>query len=187
MYVRVQQPDGTLEPPQLLDVFREPGTGDYVWLPGKRRVEIREAVRALDGGLRYLIAVDAPPPGQVKRQPDSEVMSTNLSSSLGVEVEVTAHAAELILERGGRLYLWQSSVGESWLRDRIGFDLPDASLTFQRIPAGLVVVMIATDVALPETLRISVHRVLPRRLHIEWDGQTWGWRGDGAGDPGGAG
>lgn len=177
VFVRVCQPDGTLEPPQLLDVLQEPGTGDYVWLPGKRRVEIRESVRARDGGLRYLIAVDAPPPGQTKRRPDSGVLSTSLDSSLGVEVEVTAGAAETIVDRGGRLYLWQSSVGDAWARDRLAFNEPDLPTTFLRIPAGLISVMIAGDVELPETLRISVHRLLPRRLHVEWDGEAWGRRG----------
>jgi hypothetical protein len=183
--IRVRQPDGTLEPPQVLDLLQEPGTGDHVWLPGKRRVEVRESVRASDGGLRYLIAVDAPPPGQTKRRPDSGVMSTSLNSSLGVQVEVTAGAAEAIVERGGRLYLWQTNVGDGWLRDRLAFDLPETPATFRRIPAGLISVMVADNVVLPETLTISVRRLLPRRIHVEWDGRPWGARG--GGDWGGGG
>jgi hypothetical protein len=77
MFVRVRRQDGTLEPPELLDAVREPGTGDYVWLPGKRRVEVRESVRSPDGKLRYFVAVDAPPPGQTKRRSDAGVMAAN--------------------------------------------------------------------------------------------------------------
>jgi len=187
VFVRVRQPDGTLEPPELLDVLHEPGTGDHIWLPGKRRVEVRESVRAPDGRLRYLVAVDAPPPGQTSRHPDPGVMSTSVISSLGVEVEVTAGAAELIVERGGRLYLWQTNVGGAWLRDRLAFDKPDTPAAFLRIPAGFISVLIADDVVFPETLKISVHRLGPRRLRVEWDGKPWGWRGDSRGDPGGSG
>jgi hypothetical protein len=179
MFVRVSRPDGTLEPPELLDVAREPGTGDYVWLPGKRRVEIREAVRAPDGELRYLVAVDMPARGQAGRRPDDGVMTAKLSSSLGVDVEVTGGAAERIVNHGGQLYLWQTSVGDAWLRDRIGFSEPDDPTGFRRIPAGLISIMIAEDVDLPETLRITTHHLLPRRIHVEWDGRAWGWRGGG--------
>src|SRR4051794_9217916 len=112
MLLRVRRQDGTLEPPELLDAVREPGTGDYVWLPGKRRVEVRESVRAPDGALRYLVAVDAPPPGQTKSRSVGGMMAANLNSSLGVEVEVSSGAAEIIVRRGGRLYLWQTSVGD---------------------------------------------------------------------------
>jgi hypothetical protein len=91
---------------------------------------------------------------------------------------VSGGAAEKIVSRGGRLYLWQTSVGDAWLRDRFAFNEPDGLTAFRRIPAGLISIMIAEDVELPETLAISVSRLLPRRIHIEWDGRPWGWRGD---------
>jgi len=110
--------------------------------------------------------------------PDEGVMAAKLSSALGVDVEVSGAAAEIIVSRGGRLFLWQSSVGEAWLRDRLAFNEPDRPATFRRIPAGLISIMIAEDVELPETLRISAHQLLPRRIPVEWDGRAWGWRGD---------
>jgi hypothetical protein len=112
-------------------------------------------------------------------------MSTKVQSSLGVSVEVTADAAERIVERGGRLYLWQAPVGSAWLQDRADFRKPDG-IAFCRIPAGLISVMVAEDLVLPETLTISTHRLVPKRVNVQWDEKTWGWRG-GADDPGGGG
>jgi hypothetical protein len=178
LFVRVQREDGTLEPPELLDVFDEPGTGDYVWLAGARRVEVRGAERESDGRLRYLIAVDRPTPDDTRRG-ERGVLSTKFQSSLGVHVEVTAEAAELIVERGGKLFLWQDSVGGAWLRDRVAFNDPGAGTRFHRIPAGLVSLMLAEDIALPRRLGIDVGRLPPRRVHVDWHGLTWGQRGAG--------
>jgi hypothetical protein len=102
-------------------------------------------------------------------------------SSLGVQVEVSADAAEVILEHGGQLYLWQEGVGRAWLRDRTAFADPEIGITFHRIPAGMASLMLADDIALPKTLTIGVRRLLPRRLHVEWNGLTWGQRGDSGG------
>jgi hypothetical protein len=177
----VRREDGTLEPPESLDVFDEPGAGDYVWLAGTRRVEVRGAEREPGGRLRYLIAVDRPTPDADLRRRESGLLSTKFTSSLGVDVEVTAEAADVIVERGAHLYLWQEGVGRSWVRDRMTFEDPGLAITFHRIPAGLVSLMLAEDVALPKTLTIDVRRLLPRRLHVEWDRLTWGQRGDSGG------
>lgn len=85
-------------------------------------------------------------------------------------------AAEYITERGGRLFLWQESVNADWATDQKAFDDPGARITFTPIWVGGVEVMLADDLDRPETLRIHIDRFL-HRLHIEWDGQRWGWRG----------
>jgi hypothetical protein len=114
---------------------------------------------------------------QTKSRSERGVMAASLSSSLGVDVAVSGGAAETIVSRGGRLYLWQTSVGDAWLRDRLAFNEPDGPTTFRRIPAGLISIMIAEDVELPETLQISAHPLLPRRIDVEWNGRAWGRRG----------
>jgi hypothetical protein len=178
VYVRVQRRDGTFEPIQALDAVREPGVGDFVWLSDERRVEIRGSERTADGRLSYLIAVDAPPPGHQPRPSDSSVLSTWFDSPLGIAIEITAAAAERIIARGGRLYLWQEEVG-AWLADHASFDEP-AIPAFRRIPAGLVTLLIDARVTLPRRLRVSAVRVVPGRVRVEWDGQTWGARGGGS-------
>jgi hypothetical protein len=182
VFVRVQRPDGTLEPKQELDALSEPGTGDYVWLAGRRRVEVRGAERDSDGRLRYLIAVDRPTDGQTRPR-EASVIAIQATSVLGVAVEVTAEAAETIVNHGGTVFLWQEDVGREWVRDRLSFDRPTTVQGFQRIPAGLVLVLIAEGIELPETLKLSTSRLIPSRLNVEWDRETWGWRG--AGDGGG--
>ncbi len=36
--------------------------------------------------------------------------------------------------------------------------------------------MLADDLELPQSVSIRLDRI-PHRLHIEWDGARWGWRG----------
>lgn len=181
MFVRVVRRDGTFEALQSLEVAREPGIGDFVWLTDERRVEIRGAERAVDGRLSYLIAVDAPPPGHGPRPIDPSVLSVRFDGALGIEIEVTQGAAERIVAHGGRLYIWQEEVG-AWLADHLSFDEPDVP-ALRRIPAGLVTLLIDARIELPKRLRVSALRFPPGRLRVEWDGQVWGARGgaDGAG------
>jgi hypothetical protein len=111
-------------------------------------------------------------------------MAIQTKSVLGVVVEVTAGAAEMIVNHGGTVFLWQEGVGRDWVRDRLSFDKPDTVEAFHRIPAGLVSVLIAEGIELPEMLKLSTRRLSPSRLNVEWDGETWGWRGSGDGGGG---
>jgi hypothetical protein len=151
-------------------------------LAGKRRVEVRRAERDPDGGLRYLIAVERPADGQTRRR-DAAVMAIQ-TSVLGVALEVTAEAAQTIVDHGGTVFLWQEDVGHEWVRDRLSFDKPNTVVAFQRIPAGLVLVLIAEGIELPESLKLGTTRLLPSRLKVDWDGETWGRRGTGDGGGG---
>lgn len=93
-----------------------------------------------------------------------------------VELGVTPEAAAYISERGGRLYLWQESVNAGWATDHKAFADPGRGSTFTAVWVGGVAVMLADDLERPKTLRIRIDRVL-HRLHIDWDGARWGWRG----------
>ena len=158
---------------EFLDRDVEPRTGDYVWLDEERRVEIREAVRTGDGRLRYLVAIEAPPPWESRRAPDP---SATRREVLGVSIEVSADAAQLIVDHGGRLYLWQTGVGAGWVQDHWSFD-PPPDTQFVKFPAGLIAVYLADRLEPPRTLRLGVGHVRRSKLRIEWDRETWGWRG----------
>jgi hypothetical protein len=99
-----------------------------------------------------------------------------------VDVGVTPEAAEYISLRGGRLYLWEDAVGRAWAVDRSAFVDPGRGITFRTVGAGGVALMLAADLEEPKTLQIRVDR-LPHRLHVEWDGARWGWRGGAEGAP----
>lgn len=58
----------------------------------------------------------------------------------------------------------------------MGFDDPSRGVEFTLVWAGGVAVMLADDLEEPQSVRIRLARV-PRRLRIDWDGETWGWRG----------
>jgi hypothetical protein len=97
-----------------------------------------------------------------------------------VDVGMTREAASYIAERGNRLYLWQEPVGHAWLRDLMGFVDPNRGVSFSSINVAGVAILIASDVEPPETLYVSLRR-LRRDLRVEWDGETWGMRGDAGG------
>jgi len=40
--------------------------------------------------------------------------------------------------------------------------------------------MLAEDLEPPRSVLVRLRRI-PRGLQVEWDGKTWGWRGDAAG------
>jgi hypothetical protein len=105
------------------------------------------------------------------------------TESVAVELGVTPEAAKYIGERGGHLYLWQESVGRTWAADHLAFEDPSLGIPFTAVWVGGIGVMLAEDLELPQRIRIRLDRI-PRRLHIEWDGARWGWRG-GADAPGG--
>jgi hypothetical protein len=104
---------------------------------------------------------------------------------VAVEVGVTPEAADYIGAHGGRLYLWQESVNGDWSTDQRAFDDPGRQITFTPVWVGGVAVMLADNLERPKVLRIRLDRFL-HRLHVEWDGERWGWRG-GADAPGGGG
>jgi hypothetical protein len=93
-----------------------------------------------------------------------------------VEVGVTPGAAEYISQKGGGLYLWEDALGRAWAVDRSAFVDPGGGITFRAVWVSGVALMLADDLEEPKTLRIRVDR-LPHRLHVEWDGARWGWRG----------
>lgn len=96
-----------------------------------------------------------------------------------MDVGITHQAASYVAERGSRLYLWQEPVGQAWLRDLIGFVDPNRGVSFSSIRISGVAILIASDVEPPERLYISLRR-LRRDLLVEWDGETWGSRGQAA-------
>jgi hypothetical protein len=96
--------------------------------------------------------------------------------AVGVEVGVTPEAADYISQRGGRIYLWQGTVGAAWAADHMSFDDPGDGITFTPVWVAGVAVMLADDLDRPKSLRVRIDR-FPHRLHVEWDGVRWGWRG----------
>jgi hypothetical protein len=105
---------------------------------------------------------------------------------VGVELVVTPEAAEYIGDRGGRLYLWQEPVGNAWVTDHMAFMDPSRGTSFIPNWVGGVAVMLGEELELPESVRIRLGRI-PRRLHIEWDGERWGRRGSADLEGGGGG
>jgi len=101
-----------------------------------------------------------------------------------VELEITQESADFIGERGGRLYLWQETVGKSWATDHVAFVDPGRGIRFTATWAAGVAVLLADDLELPRRVRIRLDHI-PRRLHVEWDGARWGQRGRAMGDGGG--
>ena len=102
----------------------------------------------------------------------------NQPESVAVELQVSQDAAGYIRERGGRLYLWQEAVGKAWASDHMGFDDPRHGVAFSPVwTDGGVALMLAEDLDAPRSVFVRLRRV-PRGLHVEWDGRTWGWRGD---------
>ncbi len=99
---------------------------------------------------------------------------------------MTPEATGYIGDRGGRLYLWQTAVGKSWAADHMGFIDPGRETPFTPVWVEGVTLMLAEDLELPQSIRIRVDRI-PRRLHVEWDGQRWGWRGGALGADSGGG
>jgi hypothetical protein len=98
-----------------------------------------------------------------------------------VELEVSPDAAGYIGERGGRLYLWQERVGHAWATDHMSFDDPRLGVAFNPVWVdGGVALMLAEDLEPPRSVLVRLRRI-PRGLQVEWDGKTWGWRGDAAG------
>ncbi|MFL5915604.1 MAG: hypothetical protein ACJ752_08205 [Gaiellaceae bacterium] len=102
-----------------------------------------------------------------------------------MELVVSQEAADYIGERGGRLYLWQEPVGKSWAADHIAFVDPSRGIPFTVVWIGGVAVMLAEDLEPPQSLRLRLRLDhFPRRLHVEWDGARWGWRGGAEGGGG---
>jgi hypothetical protein len=99
-----------------------------------------------------------------------------------VELEITQEAADYIGERGGRLYLWQEAAGRSWATDRMGFTDPSRGARFVSVWGDGVALMLADGLEMPRRVRIRLGRI-PRRLHIDWDGERWGRRGGALGAP----
>jgi hypothetical protein len=96
-----------------------------------------------------------------------------------VFLHVAPEAELYIASHGGRLYLWQESVGGAWAKDRVGFEDPGLSVGFVTATSGLTEVLLAADLEPPERLLVTTHRSPRRGLRVEWDGQVWGWRGPG--------
>jgi hypothetical protein len=100
-----------------------------------------------------------------------------------MEIGITREAAAYVGERGSRLYLWQEPIGRAWAADRLSFDDPNCGLPFRSFRVGEVTILVGEDVEPPQTLYVSLRRVR-LGLRIEWDGRTWGWRGDSEGGGG---
>jgi hypothetical protein len=92
-----------------------------------------------------------------------------------MRVLVSDRAAELIAERGGRLYVWPTKArccgGITRLRSasvapgRQQFRRLDEDTTFELfVPAGLT--------SLPDELHVEAHR-FPRRVESYWNGCAW--------------
>jgi hypothetical protein len=98
-----------------------------------------------------------------------------------VELGVTSEAAHYISERGSRLYLWQEAVGKSWASDRVAFEDPNRGTRFASFQVGGISILMADDLERPKRLRVKLDRLPRHRLHIDWDGTRWGWRGEATG------
>ena len=65
------------------------------------------------------------------------------------------------------------------MMDKVAFYDPNIGVTFVESHAGPIQVLVASDLELPERLKIRRAVLPPWKLHIEWDGATWGQRGSG--------
>jgi hypothetical protein len=91
-------------------------------------------------------------------------------------IDVTPEAAAQVRSKGGRLFLWQTPVGE-WLEDHADFRCPE-DIGFDTIDVEGIQVLIASDIALPESIVIERSRFGSRlKLRILWDWKVWGRRG----------
>ena len=94
-------------------------------------------------------------------------------------MRVDGEAAQRILQRGGRLFLWQRPVGRAWLQDCLAIGTPPPDVRFhceQDLRAG-VEVCIAEDVEASEIVVRARRRPL-RGVRVYVDGKPWGTRGD---------
>ena len=101
-------------------------------------------------------------------------------------MHVEGEAAQRILRRGGRLFLWQEAVGRAWLRDCLAIGAPPPDVTFdceQDLRAG-VEVCVADDVEAREIV-VRARRWPLRGVRVYVDGKPWGTRGDVAAAGGG--
>lgn len=111
--------------------------------------------------------------------PDSELEDegdAEESSYLRV-VGVTSEASERIASKGGTLYLWQEPFAGSFVTDKAAFRRPLKILEFRTVDVADIQVLITEDLELPQELLIRRSVWPPLKLHIEWNGRTWGWRG----------
>jgi hypothetical protein len=93
----------------------------------------------------------------------------------GMRVVVSEPAADLIAERGGRLYVWPTCgrcCGSVPYLKSAG--APPGGKEFRRVDvsAGCEVYMPVALARLPEELRVELRRY-PRRIESYWDGCAW--------------
>jgi hypothetical protein len=89
---------------------------------------------------------------------------------------------EFILEHGGRLYLWEKDVSAELAVDRMGTSPPN-DIDFEEVPCEAFSLPLDTRLDRPDEILISLRRFPRHHLHVEWDGQAWGWRGVSVGSP----
>jgi hypothetical protein len=97
---------------------------------------------------------------------------------VSVTLEISDRASVLIRNAGGRLWLWQEEVGNSWLTDKHGFAEPNEQQRFAVLHGDEGIQVLVPEAAhLPATIKITTHWLFRRRLRIECDGDQWGARG----------
>ena len=100
-----------------------------------------------------------------------------------------SHAAahDLIVREGRRVFIWQRPWGRDYLFDRWSFRRPDGPTAWVPVVhSDGIEINVADDVDLPDTIRIDVAPLRPKRPRVEWGDEIWRARGEAVGgDSGG--
>lgn len=106
-----------------------------------------------------------------------------MSSEAPFTIHVTREAAERVTRQQGRVFLWETRVGKTGVRDHTSLGSAPSHVSFDCYYARREVqICVAEGLELREVI-IRARRWPFPGVRVYVDGKRWGWRGDAVSAP----